>query len=80
MIIGEIWGTGQFFNYESVAIPALLGLDSFSNVWVFWWFDCNDTPQKPSVLQVHPCGNSKNRLTGVFACRVPSIFLIFGLK
>jgi tRNA-Thr(GGU) m(6)t(6)A37 methyltransferase TsaA len=52
--------------------PALLGLDGFSHVWVFWWFDRNDTPKKRSVLQVHPRGNSKNPLTGVFACRSPA--------
>jgi len=51
--------------------PALLGLDGFSHVQVFWWFDQNDTPQKRSVLQVHPRGNKDNPLTGVFACRCP---------
>jgi tRNA-Thr(GGU) m(6)t(6)A37 methyltransferase TsaA len=51
--------------------PALLGLDGFSHVWVFWWFDGNDTPEKRSVLQVHPRGNRENPLTGVFACRSP---------
>jgi tRNA-Thr(GGU) m(6)t(6)A37 methyltransferase TsaA len=52
--------------------PALHGLDGFSHVWVFWWFDHNDTSKKRSVLQVHPRGNSKNPLTGVFACRSPA--------
>ena len=52
--------------------PALHGLDGFSHVWVFWWFNHNDTPKKRSVLQVHPRGNSKNPLTGVFACRSPA--------
>ena len=52
--------------------PALRGLDSFSHVWVFWWFDRNDTPKKRSILQVHPIGNKKNPLTGVFACRSPA--------
>jgi len=53
--------------------PALRGLDGFSYVWVFWWFDRNDTPQKRSILQIHPhpMGNKKNPLTGVFACRSP---------
>jgi tRNA-Thr(GGU) m(6)t(6)A37 methyltransferase TsaA len=52
--------------------PALRGLDGFSHVWVFWWFDRNDTPKKRSILQVHPIGNKKNPLTGVFACRSPA--------
>jgi tRNA-Thr(GGU) m(6)t(6)A37 methyltransferase TsaA len=51
--------------------PGLLGLDGFSHVWVLWWFDRNDTPEKRSVLQVHPRGNPENPLTGVFACRSP---------
>ena len=52
--------------------PALRGLDGFSHVWVFWWFDHNDTPDNRSILQVHPIGNKKNPLTGVFACRSPA--------
>lgn len=51
--------------------PALHGLDENSHVWVLWWFDRNDTADKRSVLQVHPCGNPENPLTGVFACRSP---------
>jgi tRNA (adenine37-N6)-methyltransferase len=49
----------------------LLWLDGWSHVHVFWWFDKNDTPQKRSMLQVHPRGDAKNPLTGVFACRSP---------
>jgi len=51
--------------------PALKGLDGWSHVNVFWWFDKNDTPAKRSILQVHPRGNKDNPLTGVFACRAP---------
>ena len=51
--------------------PGLLGLDGFSHVHVIWWFDKNDTPEKRAVLQVHPRGNQKNPLTGVFATRSP---------
>ena len=49
----------------------LLGLEKWSHVQVLWWFDKNDTPQKRAVLQVHPRGDEKNPLTGVFACRAP---------
>ncbi len=52
-------------------VDALTGLDGFSHVLVFYWFDRNDTPQKRSILQVHPRGNRQNPLTGVFACRSP---------
>jgi len=51
--------------------PGLLGLDQFSHLYVIWWFDKNDTPQKRSILQVHPRGNKENPLTGVFATRSP---------
>ena len=51
--------------------PGLLGLDRFSSVTVIYWFDRNDTPKKRSILQVHPRGNMKNPLTGVFATHSP---------
>jgi tRNA-Thr(GGU) m(6)t(6)A37 methyltransferase TsaA len=50
----------------------LLGLDEFSHVYVFYWFDRNDNPEKRSVLQVHPRGDKQNPLTGVFATRSPA--------
>jgi len=60
--------TLQIFNRYR---DALKGLDGFSHVFVLYWFDRNDTPEKRSILQVHPRGNKKNPLTGVFACRAP---------
>ena len=51
--------------------PGLLGLEGFSHIHVFWWFDRNDTPEKRSILQVHPRGNPDNPLTGVFATHSP---------
>ncbi len=56
-----------FKKYEG----ALKGLDGFSHVFVLYWFDRNDTQEKRSILQVHPRGNKKNPITGVFACRAP---------
>ena len=52
---------------------ALQGLDGFSHVWVFWWFDRNDTPELRATLQIHPSppGNKSHPLTGVFATRSP---------
>lgn len=49
----------------------LLGLDEWSHVNVFYWFDRNDTPQQRRVLRVHPRSDKQNPLTGVFACRAP---------
>lgn len=51
--------------------PGLAGLEGFSHIHVLWWFDKNDTPEKRSILQVHPRGDQRNPLTGVFACRAP---------
>ena len=51
--------------------PGLLGVEKLSEIWVLYWFDRNDTPEKRSVLQVHPRGNTENPLTGVFATRSP---------
>ena len=58
----------------------LLGLEQWSHVQVIWWFDKNDTPQKRSILQVHPRGDAKNPLTGVFACRAPVRPNLIGLS
>jgi tRNA-Thr(GGU) m(6)t(6)A37 methyltransferase TsaA len=49
----------------------LLGLEHWSHIQVIWWFDKNDTPEKRAILQVHPRGDQKNPLTGVFATRSP---------
>ncbi|NQU25132.1 MAG: tRNA (N6-threonylcarbamoyladenosine(37)-N6)-methyltransferase TrmO [Candidatus Nealsonbacteria bacterium] len=49
----------------------LLGLDQFKEVWVLYWFDRNDTPEKRSILQVHPRGDKKNPKRGVFATHSP---------
>ncbi len=50
---------------------AMFGLDRFSHVLVFYWFDKNDTPEKRAILKVHPRGDERNPLMGVFATRSP---------
>jgi tRNA (adenine37-N6)-methyltransferase len=50
---------------------ALLGLDGFSHLLVYYWFDRNDSPDKRAILRVHPRANRANPLTGVFATRSP---------
>lgn len=50
---------------------ALLGLDQFSHIIVFYWFHKNDSNKQRYVLNVHPRGNQMNPLTGVFATRSP---------
>ena len=51
--------------------PALMGLEKFSHVWVLYWFDRNDTPEKRAILQVHPRGDKNNPIRGVFATHSP---------
>jgi tRNA-Thr(GGU) m(6)t(6)A37 methyltransferase TsaA len=63
---------GAAIEIEPRFQDALLGLSDFSHVWVLWWFDQNDNPEKRSVLRVHPRGNPDNPLTGVFATRSPA--------
>lgn len=50
---------------------AMSGLEAFSHINVFYWFDENDTPESRGVLKVHPCRNPENPLTGVFATHSP---------
>lgn len=52
-------------------VPGLLGLDAFSHVWVIWWFNRSDTPEQRAILRVHPRGDRRNPLSGVFATRAP---------
>jgi tRNA (adenine37-N6)-methyltransferase len=49
----------------------LLRLEDLSHIWVLWWFDRNDSPEKRAILKVHPQGNPENPLTGVFATHSP---------
>ncbi len=49
----------------------LLGLEGFSHIQVYYWFDRNDSPEKRAILRVHPRGDKANPLTGVFGTRSP---------
>ena len=51
--------------------PALMGVENLSSIWVLWWFDRNDSPEKRAILQVHPRGDPSRPLRGVFATRSP---------
>lgn len=61
-------------------VDALLGLDQFSHILVFCWLHQNDSPEKRSVLQVHPRGDRRNPLSGVFATRSPVRPNLIGLS
>ena len=71
--IGVVRKTGDGVRIEIFDdfADGLLGLDGFSHILVFYWFDQNDTPEKRQTLQVHPRKDPRNRLTGVFATHSP---------
>ncbi len=58
---------------------ALLGLDDFSYVMVFIWFDRSDDPKKRATLRVHPQRDMSKPLRGVFATRSPRRPNLIGL-
>ena len=64
-------GDSTFIKILDRYSNALKGMNEFSHVIVVYWFNKNDTPEKRSILQVHPRGNKENPMTGVFACRAP---------
>lgn len=71
--IGWVRKTGgrTFIEIEPRYKPALLGIEELTSIWVLYWFDRNDSPEKRAILQVHPRGNADNPLRGVFATRSP---------
>ncbi|AMQ18349.1 tRNA (N6-threonylcarbamoyladenosine(37)-N6)-methyltransferase TrmO [Thermococcus peptonophilus] len=50
---------------------AVEGLREGDWIKLVLWFHESDTPARRKVLKVHPYGNPKNPLTGVFATRSP---------
>ncbi len=60
--------------------PALDGIESFSHIWVIYWFHGNDSPENRQILKVHPRRNPANPLTGVFATRSPMRRNLLGLQ
>ena len=53
-------------------INGLFRLEQFSHIIIFSWFHKSDTPKKRHTLKVHPRGDKKNPLTGVFGTRSPA--------
>lgn len=71
--VGVIRKTGGkvFVDIHESYEDAMLGLSRFSHILVFFWFHKNDSKEGRNALRVHPRGNRKNPLTGVFATRSP---------
>jgi len=49
-------GGRTFIEIERRYQPALMGVGQLKSIWVLYWFDRNDSPEKRAVLQVHPRG------------------------
>jgi tRNA-Thr(GGU) m(6)t(6)A37 methyltransferase TsaA len=64
-------GEKAFIDIHPPYVEALLGLEDFSHLMVFWWFHRNDTPEKRATLRVHPRKDPANPLRGVFATHAP---------
>jgi tRNA-Thr(GGU) m(6)t(6)A37 methyltransferase TsaA len=62
---------GVFIKIYRKYEKALKGLEQFSHIHVLYWFDQNDDKETRSILQVHPCNNKANPITGVFATHSP---------
>ncbi len=63
--------TGVWIDIAPGLREALLGIEQFSHIEIYYWFHENDTPELRRTLQVHPRKNPANPLTGVFATRSP---------
>ncbi|MDZ4253005.1 MAG: SAM-dependent methyltransferase [Sulfuritalea sp.] len=64
-------GARTFIEIDKRYQPALMGVAELKSIWVLYWFDRNDSPEKRAVLQVHPRGDPERPLRGVFATRSP---------
>jgi len=71
--VGTVRNTGDqaWIEVFDEYADGLLGLDGFSHIYVLYWFDQNDSPEKRRTLQVHPRKDPANPLTGVFATHSP---------
>ncbi|MCO6041291.1 tRNA (N6-threonylcarbamoyladenosine(37)-N6)-methyltransferase TrmO [Thermococcus alcaliphilus] len=70
--IGQVHKDGETFLeiYPEFA-EALEGLNEGDWIKLILWFHKSDTPEKRKTLKVHPSGDPKNPLRGVFATRSP---------
>ena len=71
--IGEIIKENDktFIVLDKKYIDGMMGMEKFSELTVLYWFDQNDTPEKRSILQVHPRGDDENPMRGVFTTHAP---------
>lgn len=72
--IGKIVRTdeGTFVQLNPELAQGLKGLEDYSHVNVYWWFDQADNERRRNVLQVGSPHEDAPSLLGVFATRSPS--------
>jgi tRNA-Thr(GGU) m(6)t(6)A37 methyltransferase TsaA len=56
-----------WLEIDAAFLDALDGIGAGQDIWIFTWFHESNR----SVLKVHPRGEERNPLTGVFATRSP---------
>jgi tRNA (adenine37-N6)-methyltransferase len=64
-------GGASFVEVFEEFTDGLLGIEQFSHILLFCWFEQSDTAERRSTLRVHPRNDKANPLTGVFATRSP---------
>jgi len=64
-------GDKTFIVIDKRYQAGLMGVEKLQSIWVLYWFDRNDSPEKRATLQVHPRGDPANPLRGLFATRSP---------
>jgi len=64
-------GEKSYLEIYDSYVDGIDGLTENSKILVFLWFDRSDSEQKRSILKVHPRGDVKNPIRGVFSTRAP---------
>ena len=71
---------GPVIEIQPELLPAMVGLELYSHLWIIFYFHENETSADRHLLQVHPCRNPANPLLGVFATRSPVRPNLIGLS
>ncbi|MFP3952407.1 MAG: tRNA (N6-threonylcarbamoyladenosine(37)-N6)-methyltransferase TrmO [Candidatus Bathyarchaeia archaeon] len=68
----EVKGESSIIELYSPFCPGLNELDSYSEVFILYWFHQRDNDEHRNVLKVVPRRHGETRERGVFASRSPS--------
>lgn len=64
-------GENSYLEIYDEFLDGIDGLTENSKILIFLWFDRSDEEVKRKTLMVHPRGNVKNPIRGVFSTRSP---------